>query len=68
MKEDLRKWVYQLRIEATVDVVDLGDAEISMSTYERTLQMEDRARLASTITAPGLKLVDVRKYPQQILS
>lgn len=59
MKEDLQQWVYQLRIEATVDVVELSDADISVATYERTMQMEDRARLASSISSPGAKYIDV---------
>ncbi|KRY75863.1 Solute carrier family 12 member 5, partial [Trichinella pseudospiralis] len=46
MKEDLENWVYQLRINASVDVVELADSTISAYTYERTLMMEGRTRLA----------------------
>ncbi|KFD56445.1 hypothetical protein M514_02549 [Trichuris suis] len=46
MKQDLENWVYQLRIDATVDVVEFADSTISAYTYERTLIMEERTRLA----------------------
>uniref|UniRef100_A0A5S6QAR5 Amino acid permease/ SLC12A domain-containing protein n=1 Tax=Trichuris muris TaxID=70415 RepID=A0A5S6QAR5_TRIMR len=46
MKQDLQNWVYQLRIDATVDVVEFADSTISAYTYERTLIMEERTRLA----------------------
>lgn len=46
MKQDLQQWVYQLRIEASVDVVELADSTISAYTYERTLLMEERNKLA----------------------
>lgn len=61
MKHDLQEWVYQLRIEASVEVVPLTDAEISMETYERTLLMEDRARMALNMTLSDTRVsVDVR--------
>lgn len=46
MKQDLEKWVYHLRINATVDVVELENKTISAYTYERTLLMEERNKLA----------------------
>ncbi|VDO95080.1 unnamed protein product [Soboliphyme baturini] len=46
MKEDLQRWVYQLRIEAVVNVVELDEYVIPAYTYERTLQMTERVRLA----------------------
>lgn len=46
MKEDLEKWVYQLRINAEVQVVELDVNTIAPYTYERTMVMEDRAKLA----------------------
>uniref|UniRef100_A0A915JEN2 SLC12A transporter C-terminal domain-containing protein n=1 Tax=Romanomermis culicivorax TaxID=13658 RepID=A0A915JEN2_ROMCU len=55
MKEDLQRWVYQLRIDATVEVVELSDAEITMDAYERTMLMEDRARLALNLSMGGKK-------------
>jgi len=61
IKEDLQKWVYQLRIEASVEVVQLADAEISMETYERTMLMEDRARMVLNMSlSDGRYSVDVR--------
>uniref|UniRef100_A0A914WPA5 Solute carrier family 12 member 6 n=1 Tax=Plectus sambesii TaxID=2011161 RepID=A0A914WPA5_9BILA len=45
MKEDLQKFVYQLRIDASVTIVEFSDPEISAYAYERTLQMEERAKI-----------------------
>ncbi|XP_051176249.1 solute carrier family 12 member 6 isoform X5 [Leptopilina boulardi] len=42
MKKDLKKFLYDLRIEAEVEVVEMMNADISAYTYERTLQMEQR--------------------------
>ncbi|XP_043483393.1 solute carrier family 12 member 7 isoform X3 [Leptopilina heterotoma] len=42
MKKDLKKFLYDLRIEAEVEVVEMMNADISEYTYERTLQMEQR--------------------------
>merc|ERR1712241_494063 len=39
---DLNTFLYHLRIEADVDVVELDDSAISEYTYERTLLMEQR--------------------------
>jgi len=42
IKKDLKTFLYHLRIEADVDVVELDDSAISEYTYERTLLMEQR--------------------------
>ncbi|GFU77446.1 solute carrier family 12 member 4 [Trichonephila clavipes] len=42
MKKDLAKFLYHLRIEADVEVVEMMDSDISAYTYERTLLMEQR--------------------------
>uniref|UniRef100_A0A5S6Q8T5 Solute carrier family 12 member 6 n=1 Tax=Trichuris muris TaxID=70415 RepID=A0A5S6Q8T5_TRIMR len=44
MKRDLQGWMYNLRIEATVDVVELDDTELKEQAYEKTLQMRDEQR------------------------
>uniref|UniRef100_A0A914VHW9 Solute carrier family 12 member 6 n=1 Tax=Plectus sambesii TaxID=2011161 RepID=A0A914VHW9_9BILA len=49
MKEDLQTFLYQMRIDASVMVVELTDQEISAYVYERTLQMEDRAKLVNDL-------------------
>lgn len=46
MKQDLQNWVYQLRIEAEVHIVELDGNTIAPYTYERTMVMEERAKLA----------------------
>ncbi|XP_037069284.1 solute carrier family 12 member 4-like isoform X4 [Pollicipes pollicipes] len=46
IKKDLKTFLYHLRIEAEVDVVEMGhDSDISAYTYERTLMMEQRNQM-----------------------
>ncbi|KAI1281976.1 Solute carrier family 12 member 6 [Halotydeus destructor] len=45
MKKDLATWIYALRIEAEVEVVEMQDSDISAYTYERTLRMEQRSEI-----------------------
>ncbi|XP_046385480.1 solute carrier family 12 member 7 isoform X3 [Ischnura elegans] len=45
MKKDLRTFLYHLRIEAEVEVVEMMDSDISAYTYERTLMMEQRNQM-----------------------
>ncbi|RWS14149.1 solute carrier family 12 member 6-like isoform X2, partial [Dinothrombium tinctorium] len=49
MKKDLKAWVYALRIEAEVEVIELTDNDISAYTYERTLRMEQRTEMLKQI-------------------
>nr|CAD7460580.1 unnamed protein product [Timema tahoe] len=45
MKKDLKMFLYHLRIEAEVEVVEMVDSDISAYTYERTLMMEQRNQM-----------------------
>ncbi|CAL1529351.1 unnamed protein product [Lymnaea stagnalis] len=49
MKKDLQTYLYQLRISADVDVVEMSNSDISAYTYERTLIMEQRTDMLSKI-------------------
>jgi len=42
MKKDLKQFLYQLRIDADVKVLEMNDSDVSSYTYERTLIMEQR--------------------------
>eukprot|EP00051_Salpingoeca_urceolata_P029211 m.6462 g.6462 ORF g.6462 m.6462 type:complete len:1025 (+) comp2653_c0_seq1:160-3234(+) len=42
MQRDLTLFLYQLRIDAEVSVVEMLDTDISAYTYERTLQLQKR--------------------------
>merc|ERR1719433_1580472 len=42
MRKDLKTFLYHLRIEADVDVIEMHDSDVSAYTYERTLMMEQR--------------------------
>ncbi|CAG0890118.1 unnamed protein product [Darwinula stevensoni] len=45
MKKDLKTFLYHLRIEADVEVIEMTDSDISAYTYERTLMMEQRTQM-----------------------
>ncbi|XP_012540463.1 solute carrier family 12 member 4 isoform X5 [Monomorium pharaonis] len=45
MKKDLKKFLYDLRIEAEVEIVEMTNTDISAYTYERTLIMEQRNQM-----------------------
>jgi potassium/chloride transporter 4/5/6 len=45
MKKDLKTFLYQLRIPAEVEVVEMTNNDISAYTYERTLMMEQRNQM-----------------------
>uniref|UniRef100_T1KKM7 SLC12A transporter C-terminal domain-containing protein n=2 Tax=Tetranychus urticae TaxID=32264 RepID=T1KKM7_TETUR len=45
MKKDLKAWLYAIRIEASVEVIEFNDTDISQYTYERTLRMEQRTEM-----------------------
>lgn len=45
MKKDLQMFLYHLRIDASVEVVEMHDSDISAFTYEKTLVMEQRSQM-----------------------
>uniref|UniRef100_H3AEI0 Solute carrier family 12 member 5 n=3 Tax=Latimeria chalumnae TaxID=7897 RepID=H3AEI0_LATCH len=45
MKKDLITFLYHLRIDAEVEVVEMHDSDISAYTYEKTLVMEQRSEI-----------------------
>ncbi|XP_039864188.1 solute carrier family 12 member 5b isoform X2 [Simochromis diagramma] len=45
MKKDLITFLYHLRIDAVVEVVEMHDGDISAYTYEKTLIMEQRSQI-----------------------
>uniref|UniRef100_A0A1A8R8P0 Solute carrier family 12, member 7a n=3 Tax=Nothobranchius TaxID=28779 RepID=A0A1A8R8P0_9TELE len=45
MKKDLQKFVYELRLDAEVEVVEMHESDISAFTYEKTLVMEQRSQM-----------------------
>ncbi|CAJ1071471.1 solute carrier family 12 member 7-like [Xyrichtys novacula] len=45
MKKDLQRFLYHLRLDAQVEVVEMHDSDISAFTYERTLRMEQRTKM-----------------------
>eukprot|EP00731_Ephydatia_muelleri_P026279 Em0018g379a len=49
MKRDLEKFLYQLRMQAEVHIIEMPDSDISAYTYERTLIMEQRNDLLTKL-------------------
>uniref|UniRef100_A0A669CVC7 Solute carrier family 12 member 5 n=1 Tax=Oreochromis niloticus TaxID=8128 RepID=A0A669CVC7_ORENI len=49
MKKDLTTFLYHLRIDAVVEVVEMHDSDISAYTYEKTLVMEQRSQMLKQI-------------------
>ncbi|XP_046881399.1 solute carrier family 12 member 5 [Hypomesus transpacificus] len=49
MKKDLTTFLYHLRIDAQVEVVEMHDSDISAYTYEKTLVMEQRSQILKQI-------------------
>ncbi|TNN76501.1 Solute carrier family 12 member 5 [Liparis tanakae] len=49
MKKDLTTFLYHLRIDAMVEVVEMHDSDISAYTYEKTLVMEQRSEMLKQI-------------------
>ncbi|KAL1006346.1 hypothetical protein UPYG_G00071150 [Umbra pygmaea] len=45
MKKDLQMFLYHLRLDAEVEVVEMQDSDISAFTYEKTLVMEQRSQM-----------------------
>ncbi len=49
IKNDLAQFLYLLRIEADVDVLEMADSEISPYTYEKTLKLHEREKLVKEL-------------------
>ncbi|XP_020817982.1 solute carrier family 12 member 6 isoform X1 [Drosophila serrata] len=64
MKKDLKTFLYHLRIEADVEVVEMNNSDISAYTYERTLMMEQRNQM---LRALGLNKKENSKVVQTIM-
>ncbi|XP_028825827.1 solute carrier family 12 member 7 isoform X2 [Denticeps clupeoides] len=45
MKKDLQMFLYHLRLDAEVEVVEMHESDISAFTYEKTLVMEQRSQM-----------------------
>jgi len=49
MKKDLELFLYHLRIDAEIEVVEMQETDISAYTYERTLIMEQRTQILQNL-------------------
>uniref|UniRef100_A0A7N6BI85 Solute carrier family 12 member 5a n=1 Tax=Anabas testudineus TaxID=64144 RepID=A0A7N6BI85_ANATE len=63
MKKDLTTFLYHLRIDAMVEVVEMHDSDISAYTYEKTLVMEQRSQMLKQINlTKNEREREVRKF------
>ncbi|KAJ1523941.1 hypothetical protein ONE63_010490 [Megalurothrips usitatus] len=72
MKKDLKTFLYHLRIDAEVEVVEMTDSDISEYTYERTLVMEQRNAMLKDLQlnkkeslGVGHNMVDFNEDPSE---
>nr|CAD7440846.1 unnamed protein product [Timema bartmani] len=68
MKKDLKMFLYHLRIEAEVEVVEMVDSDISAYTYERTLMMEQRNQMLRELRLNKKESLGVKIFEYEILS
>ncbi|ESO89778.1 hypothetical protein LOTGIDRAFT_124442 [Lottia gigantea] len=59
LKQDLEKYLYQLRIKASVIVVEMNDQDISAYVANRTLQMEQRLELIKNLKPKDSAVKDI---------
>ncbi|XP_059164423.1 solute carrier family 12 member 5-like [Physella acuta] len=50
IKNDLKTYLYQLRINGTVEVIEMADTDISAYVYERTLKLEERSKMLAFLS------------------
>jgi len=53
LQSDLKKYIYELRIDATIMTVELTDPQISQAAFERTLLMEERTGFLKHLRGRG---------------
>uniref|UniRef100_A0A8C7PZ56 Solute carrier family 12 member 6 n=1 Tax=Oncorhynchus mykiss TaxID=8022 RepID=A0A8C7PZ56_ONCMY len=66
MKKDLATFLYHLRIEADVEVVEMHNSDISAYTYERTLMMEQRSQMLRQMRLSKSDREKEVRRPQQV--
>ncbi|VDD87242.1 unnamed protein product [Enterobius vermicularis] len=64
LQGDLQKYVYQLRVDAEILVVELADPEISKTAFERTLLMEERTKLFHEINTTTKSHIPLPPLPR----
>ncbi|VDK42737.1 unnamed protein product [Anisakis simplex] len=63
MQAELQQYVYQLRIDAKILVVELADPEISTNAFERTLLMEERTKFVHEMYENRLRVPTAKPSP-----
>ncbi|TMS39211.1 hypothetical protein L596_005775 [Steinernema carpocapsae] len=58
MQKDLQNYIYQLRIDAKIMIVELSDPQISANAFERTLLMEERTKFMKELVAEKARLAN----------
>uniref|UniRef100_A0A8C3LGB0 Solute carrier family 12 member 7 n=1 Tax=Chrysolophus pictus TaxID=9089 RepID=A0A8C3LGB0_CHRPC len=72
MKKDLQMFLYHLRLNAEVEVVEMFENDISAFTYEKTLMMEQRSQMLKQMqntasrSAPAVKATVAAAMPEKV--
>ncbi|CEF61443.1 K-Cl co-transporter family and Amino acid permease/ SLC12A domain-containing protein [Strongyloides ratti] len=66
MKKDLEKFLYHLRIDAQICVVEMPESDISEYVYERTLKMEERHKMIRNLQIKE-KRVDIQSTMDDVV-
>uniref|UniRef100_A0A0N4Z7Y3 Solute carrier family 12 member 6 n=1 Tax=Parastrongyloides trichosuri TaxID=131310 RepID=A0A0N4Z7Y3_PARTI len=66
MKKDLEKFLYHLRIDAQICVVEMFESDISEYVYERTLKMEERHKMIRNLQIKE-KRVDIQSTMDDVV-
>ncbi|RUS75819.1 hypothetical protein EGW08_016411 [Elysia chlorotica] len=63
IKKDLQTYLYQLRIDGTVEVVEMATGDVSAYVYEHTLKMQERTRILNNMARLGKGSWSGKKKP-----
>jgi len=66
MKKDLERFLYHLRIAATVNVIEMLGSDISEYAYEKTLKIEERMKLLNKLNVKD-KMADIQTQMDEVV-
>jgi len=66
MKKDLERFLYHLRIAATVNVIEMLGSDIAEYAYEKTLKIEERMKLLNKLNVKD-KMADIQTQMDEVV-
>jgi len=67
MKKDLERFLYHLRIQAQVFVIEMLGADISEYVYERTLKIEERVKFLKEMHPKKERVADIQATMDEVV-